>query len=44
MDDIAEIGPANHLGYEKKQESERARRDVVPVGNVFILMRHMKEE
>ena len=32
MDDIAEIGPANHLGYEKKQESERARRDAVPVG------------
>ena len=32
MDDIAEIGPANHLGYEKKQESERARRDVIPVG------------
>ncbi len=31
MDDIAEIGPANHLGYEKKQESERARRDAVPV-------------
>ena len=32
MDDIAEIGPANHLGYEKKQERERARRDVIPVG------------
>ena len=32
MDDIAEIGSANHLGYEKKQESERARRDAVPVG------------
>ena len=32
MDDIAEIGPANHLGYEKKQESERARRDVIPKG------------
>ena len=32
MDDIAEIGPANHLGYEKKQESERARRDVIPEG------------
>lgn len=27
MDDIAEIGPANHLGYEKRQEHERARRD-----------------
>ena len=32
MDDIAEIGPANHLGYEKKQESERARRDIIPEG------------
>lgn len=32
MDDYAEIGPANHLGYEKRQEIERARRDVVPVG------------
>lgn len=36
MDDIAEIGPANHLGYEKKQESERARRDAVPAGeNIY---------
>ena len=32
MDDIAEIGAANHLGYEKKQESERARRDAIPKG------------
>ena len=32
MDDYAEIGPANHLGYEKRQESERARRDVIPIG------------
>lgn len=32
MDDFAEIGPANHLGYEKRQESERARRDVIPKG------------
>lgn len=32
MDDIAEIGPANHLGYEKKQEGERARRDAIPIG------------
>ena len=30
MDDIAEIGPANHLGYEKKQQDERARRDAIP--------------
>ena len=36
MDDIAEIGPANHLGYEKKQESERARRDRIPEGeNIY---------
>ena len=32
MDDIAVIGPANHLGYEKKQESDRARRDAIPEG------------
>lgn len=32
MDDNAEIGPANHLGYEKRQEKERARREEIPVG------------
>lgn len=32
MDDYAEIGPANHLGYEKRQEIERGRRDVIPLG------------
>lgn len=32
MDDYAEIGPANHLGYEKRQEIERARRTAIPVG------------
>ena len=32
MDDNAEIGPANHLGYEKTQENERARREEIPVG------------
>lgn len=32
MDDIAEIGAANHLGYEKTQEKERARRDAIPLG------------
>lgn len=32
MDDFAEIGPANHLGYEKKQGYERARRDAIPEG------------
>ena len=32
MDDNAEIGPANHLGYEKRQENDRARRESIPVG------------
>lgn len=32
MDDYAEIGPANHQGYEKRQEEERSRRDEIPVG------------
>lgn len=32
MDDYAEIGPANHLGYEKRQEAERARRQAIPAG------------
>ncbi|WP_026528514.1 guanosine polyphosphate pyrophosphohydrolase [Butyrivibrio sp. VCD2006] len=32
MDDNAEIGPANHLGYEKRQQEERARRDKIPQG------------
>ena len=44
MDDVAEIGAANHLGYEKKQESERARRDAIPRANADISMMHMKEE
>ena len=36
MDDFAEIGPANHLGYEKRQESERARREAIPEGeNIY---------
>jgi len=32
MDDFAEIGPANHLGYEKRQEFERGRRNEIPSG------------
>lgn len=32
MDDNAEIGPANHLGYEKRQQNERVRRDTIPEG------------
>ena len=32
MDDHAEIGEANHFGYEKKQESDRARHAAIPVG------------
>ena len=36
MDDFAEIGPANHLGYEKRQERERAKRDAIPKGeNIY---------
>ncbi|MDK2809066.1 MAG: hypothetical protein PWP24_1803 [Clostridiales bacterium] len=32
MDDFAEIGPANHFGYEEQQKSERARRSKIPKG------------
>lgn len=32
MDDFAEIGDANHFGYEKLQETKRTRRDVIPEG------------
>ncbi len=32
MDDLAEIGEANHSVYENQQERERARRQQVPVG------------
>ena len=32
MDDYAEIGPANHTGYEKRQQTERLRLDMVPKG------------
>lgn len=32
MDDIAEIGTANHRNYEKSQEKERSRRAEIPVG------------
>ncbi len=32
MDDYAEIGPAHHLGYEKRQDKERSRRDLIPSG------------
>ena len=31
MDDYAEIGSANHLGYEERQKDERARRDAIPL-------------
>ena len=30
MDDIAEIGSANHMNYEKHQETERSKRDLIP--------------
>lgn len=32
MDDYAEIGPAHHLGYEKRQDKERSRRYKIPMG------------
>ncbi len=33
---FAEIGPANHLGYEKRQEKERSRRKKIPLGeNIY---------
>lgn len=32
MDDTAEIGIANHMAYEKRQERERARRHRIPKG------------
>ena len=32
MDDYAEIGFANHTGYEKRQRDDHARRDQIPVG------------
>ena len=32
MDDYAEIGDANHFGYEKSQEINRTRRDIIKSG------------
>ncbi len=32
MDDYAEIGEANHFGYEKRQEESRSKRDIIPKG------------
>lgn len=32
MDDLAEIGDANHFGYEKSQEENRTKRDIIPQG------------
>jgi len=32
MDDFAEIGAANHFGYEKLQEARRTKRDELPIG------------
>lgn len=32
MDDLAEIGEANHFGYEKQQEESRSKRDIIPAG------------
>ena len=32
MDDYAEIGDANHFGYEKRQEKNSTGRDIIPLG------------
>ena len=32
MDDFAEIGDANHFGYEKSQEKTRTKSDLIPSG------------
>ena len=32
MDDVSEIGTANHLAYEKRQEKERSKRNQIPEG------------
>ena len=32
MDDYAEIGLANHSGYEARQKEDHARRDAIPMG------------
>lgn len=32
MDNYAEIGPANHMGYENRQNSERSKHDTIPEG------------
>lgn len=44
MDDIAEIGSANHLGYEKSRSVSVQDVMLFRWENAFILMRHMKEE
>ena len=36
MDDLAEIGEANHFGYEKSQEENRRKRDIIVQGDCKI--------
>ena len=36
MDDYAEIGEANHFGYEKSQEQNRSKRDIIQPGKCRI--------
>ncbi|MBQ7274455.1 MAG: guanosine polyphosphate pyrophosphohydrolase [Clostridiales bacterium] len=36
MDDYAEIGEANHFGYEKIQEESRSKRDIIAPGECAI--------
>lgn len=44
MDDIAEIGPANHLGYEKNRKVKEPEEMQFQKENAFILMKLMREE
>lgn len=44
MDDIAEIGSANHLGYEKNRKVKEPEEMQFQKENAFILMKLMREE
>lgn len=44
MDDIAEIGPANHLGYEKNKRKSAPEEMRFQEVSAFILMRLMSAE
>ncbi len=44
MDDIAEIGSANHIGYEKSRNMNGPEEMQFQKENAFILMKLMREE